>query len=381
MSQASTHEHDNTQHVGYEHIDGHTKDSRFAPNQDAVQLNIPLNAGNNQNIGNKPDFVMRAFMENFLQQMANAPMFQPLPSPPPCQITFKILKDNGAEEFLGDRIRRGRSARKTLGCNGSHARPLGHGAVHGTPVNRWPGQWDGSHCLGDGNPESRWAGMAVLEEKTGLLKGQSARRKSVGRELVFLLSPHVRKREILRSHDHEETAKRIIDFVDRALQELHVRPGREAHKAPARFTIVFVGAEKREEKLQARLDALLMASGKEAIDGLVRVGGDLTGRNRIPVANLHQERVDGKAPSHLDGVVVDDQAKRCIVVEFQGGPVGGTNLIVEGNQCPHLPHLSVGDGGDTFILRLLATVEEFGSLGDGFLHFAESEEKDGRRPK
>ncbi|VFQ73309.1 unnamed protein product [Cuscuta campestris] len=44
---------------------------------------------------------MPAFLTQFLQQMANAPMFQP---PPPRQITLKTLKDNGAEEFHGDRI-------------------------------------------------------------------------------------------------------------------------------------------------------------------------------------------------------------------------------------------------------------------------------------
>ncbi|VFQ84384.1 unnamed protein product [Cuscuta campestris] len=46
---------------------------------------------------------MPAFMTQFLQQMANAPMFQQ-PQPPRRHITFKTLKDNGAEEFLGDRV-------------------------------------------------------------------------------------------------------------------------------------------------------------------------------------------------------------------------------------------------------------------------------------
>ncbi|VFQ96178.1 unnamed protein product [Cuscuta campestris] len=46
---------------------------------------------------------MPAFMTQFLQQMANAPMFQQ-PQPPQRLITFKTLKDNGAEEFLGDRV-------------------------------------------------------------------------------------------------------------------------------------------------------------------------------------------------------------------------------------------------------------------------------------
>ncbi|VFQ91294.1 unnamed protein product [Cuscuta campestris] len=47
---------------------------------------------------------MPAFLTQFLQQMANAPMFQPPPPPPPRQITLKTLKDNGAEEFYGDKI-------------------------------------------------------------------------------------------------------------------------------------------------------------------------------------------------------------------------------------------------------------------------------------
>ncbi|VFQ80877.1 unnamed protein product [Cuscuta campestris] len=47
---------------------------------------------------------MPAFLTQFPQQMANAPMFQPPPPPPPRQITLKTLKDNGAEEFHGDRI-------------------------------------------------------------------------------------------------------------------------------------------------------------------------------------------------------------------------------------------------------------------------------------
>ncbi|VFQ95923.1 unnamed protein product [Cuscuta campestris] len=36
--------------------------------------------------------------------IANAPMFQPPPPPPPRVITYKTLRDNGAELFLGDRI-------------------------------------------------------------------------------------------------------------------------------------------------------------------------------------------------------------------------------------------------------------------------------------
>ncbi|VFQ79104.1 unnamed protein product [Cuscuta campestris] len=57
-----------------------------------------------QNVEAQPDPIMPAFLTQFLQQMANAPMFQPPPPPPPRQITLKTLKDNGAEEFHGDRI-------------------------------------------------------------------------------------------------------------------------------------------------------------------------------------------------------------------------------------------------------------------------------------
>ncbi|VFQ64092.1 unnamed protein product [Cuscuta campestris] len=103
MSNASTHAHDNTQHLGDDHNDAETKASSFVPQQNAGQPNVPLNAGDNQNFGNLPENVMLAFMTQFLQQMANAPMFQQ-PQPPRRHITFKTLKDNGAEEFLGDRV-------------------------------------------------------------------------------------------------------------------------------------------------------------------------------------------------------------------------------------------------------------------------------------
>ncbi|VFQ80253.1 unnamed protein product [Cuscuta campestris] len=75
--------------------------SSFMPQQNAGQSNAPLNAGSNQNIENLLDVAMPAFMAEFLQHMANAPMFQ-LPPPPQRQITFKTLKENRAEEFLGD---------------------------------------------------------------------------------------------------------------------------------------------------------------------------------------------------------------------------------------------------------------------------------------
>ncbi|VFQ70054.1 unnamed protein product [Cuscuta campestris] len=54
-----------------------------------------------QNVEAQQDPIMPAFLTQVLQQMANAPMFQP---PPPRQITLKTLKDNGSEEFHGDRI-------------------------------------------------------------------------------------------------------------------------------------------------------------------------------------------------------------------------------------------------------------------------------------
>ncbi|VFQ73274.1 unnamed protein product [Cuscuta campestris] len=57
-----------------------------------------------QNAEAQQDPVMPAFLTQFLQQMANARMFQPPPPPPPRQITLKMLKDNGAEEFHGNRI-------------------------------------------------------------------------------------------------------------------------------------------------------------------------------------------------------------------------------------------------------------------------------------
>ncbi|RAL50600.1 hypothetical protein DM860_014542 [Cuscuta australis] len=47
---------------------------------------------------------------------------------------------------------------------------------------------------------------------------------------------------------------------------------------------------------------------------------------------------------------MNDQAAGSVVIELKSGPVGGTNLVVEGNQCPHLPHLSIGDGGYILIL-------------------------------
>ncbi|VFQ85606.1 unnamed protein product [Cuscuta campestris] len=103
MSNASTHAHDNTQHVGDDHNDAETEASSFVPQQNAGQPNVPLNAGDNQNFGNPPENVMPAFMTQFLQQMANAPMFQQ-PQPPRRHITFKTLKDNVAEEFLGDKV-------------------------------------------------------------------------------------------------------------------------------------------------------------------------------------------------------------------------------------------------------------------------------------
>ncbi|VFQ71225.1 unnamed protein product [Cuscuta campestris] len=75
MSDASMHAHDNTQQLGGEHADVETEASSFMPQQNAGQPNVPLNTGNNQNFGNQPEAAMPAFMAQFLQQMANAPMF------------------------------------------------------------------------------------------------------------------------------------------------------------------------------------------------------------------------------------------------------------------------------------------------------------------
>ncbi|VFQ90191.1 unnamed protein product [Cuscuta campestris] len=81
----------------------HTKASSFSPpiqNEPVNPQNIPQN---DQNVGGQPDAMLPTLMVNFLQQMTHAPMFQP-PPPPLRLITFKTLKDNGVEEFLGDRI-------------------------------------------------------------------------------------------------------------------------------------------------------------------------------------------------------------------------------------------------------------------------------------
>ncbi|VFQ61819.1 unnamed protein product [Cuscuta campestris] len=48
----------------------------FVPQQNAGQPNVLLNAGDNQNFGNSPENAMPAFMAQFLQQRANASMFQ-----------------------------------------------------------------------------------------------------------------------------------------------------------------------------------------------------------------------------------------------------------------------------------------------------------------
>ncbi|VFQ90048.1 unnamed protein product [Cuscuta campestris] len=62
------------------------------------------NAGNNPNASGQPDLVIPTFLANVLQQIANEPMYQPPPPLPPRVITFKTLRDNGVELFLGDRI-------------------------------------------------------------------------------------------------------------------------------------------------------------------------------------------------------------------------------------------------------------------------------------
>ncbi|VFQ85702.1 unnamed protein product [Cuscuta campestris] len=99
MSQETAHGQGNNEHVSV-----HTEASSFTPpiqNEPINQEDVPEN---NANAGGQPDYAIPVFLENLLQQVANAPMFQPPPPPPPRVITFKFLKDNGAEEFLGDRI-------------------------------------------------------------------------------------------------------------------------------------------------------------------------------------------------------------------------------------------------------------------------------------
>ncbi|VFQ84540.1 unnamed protein product [Cuscuta campestris] len=99
MSQETAHGQGNS-----EHISVHTEASSFTPpiqNEPINQEDVPQN---NANAGGQPDYAIPVFLANLLQQVANAPMFQPPPPPPPRVITFKFLKDNGAEEFLGDRI-------------------------------------------------------------------------------------------------------------------------------------------------------------------------------------------------------------------------------------------------------------------------------------
>ncbi|VFQ85730.1 unnamed protein product [Cuscuta campestris] len=99
MSQESAH----GQGKNNEHVSVHTEASSFTPpiqNEPVNQQNV----GNNPNAGGQPDLVIPTFLANVLQQIANAPMFQPPPPPPPRVITYKTLRDNGAELFLGDRI-------------------------------------------------------------------------------------------------------------------------------------------------------------------------------------------------------------------------------------------------------------------------------------
>ncbi|VFQ86370.1 unnamed protein product [Cuscuta campestris] len=107
MSQASTHGQGNTHRIDDEHVDVHTEGSSFVPQQNVEQPNVPQNVENHLNVGGQPDPVLPAFMMHFLQRMEQAQMFQPPPPPPPPpvrQVTLKMLKDNGAEEFLGDNI-------------------------------------------------------------------------------------------------------------------------------------------------------------------------------------------------------------------------------------------------------------------------------------
>ncbi|VFQ73124.1 unnamed protein product [Cuscuta campestris] len=99
MSQESAHGQGNNN----EHVSVHSEASSFTPPVQNEPVN-QQNVGNNPNAGGQPDLVIPTFLANVLQQIANAPMFQPPPPPPPRVITYKTLRDNGAELFLGDRI-------------------------------------------------------------------------------------------------------------------------------------------------------------------------------------------------------------------------------------------------------------------------------------
>ncbi|VFQ72952.1 unnamed protein product [Cuscuta campestris] len=99
MSQESAHGQGNNN----EHVSVHTEASSFTPPVQNEPFN-QQNVGNNPNAGGQPDLVILAFLANVLQQIANALMFQPPPPPPPRVVTYKTLRDNGAELFLGDRI-------------------------------------------------------------------------------------------------------------------------------------------------------------------------------------------------------------------------------------------------------------------------------------
>ncbi|VFQ73488.1 unnamed protein product [Cuscuta campestris] len=87
-----------------EHVSVHTEASSFTPPIQNEPINQEDVLRNNANAGGQPDYTIPVFLANLVQQVANAPMFPPQPPPPPRVITFKFLKDNGAEEFLGDRI-------------------------------------------------------------------------------------------------------------------------------------------------------------------------------------------------------------------------------------------------------------------------------------
>ncbi|VFQ91650.1 unnamed protein product [Cuscuta campestris] len=99
MSQESAHGQGNNN----EHVSVHTEASSFTPPVQNEPVN-QQNVGNNPNADGQPDLVIPTFLANVLQQIANAPMFQQPPPPPPQVITYKTLRDNGAELFLGDRI-------------------------------------------------------------------------------------------------------------------------------------------------------------------------------------------------------------------------------------------------------------------------------------
>ncbi|VFQ58930.1 unnamed protein product [Cuscuta campestris] len=187
--------------------------------------------------------------------------------------------------------------------------------------------------------------IAVLAKKTeDPLELRVARGKRVRRELIFLLPPHVGEGKIFGNYHHEEAAEPIVKFVDRAIQKLHIGPGREAHEPPAQLAIILVGTEEREEELQS-------------------------GRYGVAVAKFDQKGMEREAASHPNRVVVDDQSAGDVRIALQSSTRGFLDAIIRRNDSPHLPQLRRSNGGNILVLLgFLAAVEDLGNLGDCLLH-------------